>query len=120
MTTYISSQTQAEMDKISFENFSKVDKKLNTVYKKILNIYKVDTSFIMNLKGSQRIWIRFRDAEVKMMYPDREPGYYGTIHPVCVSSYLEELTQTRIDKLKKWLEDIKKSDGCSGSIKVNE
>jgi uncharacterized protein YecT (DUF1311 family) len=85
--------------------------------KKILYEYKSDTEFIKNLKIAQRIWINFRDAEVKMKYPDREPGYYGTMHPICVFEYMFNLTQDRINTLKQWIEKTHEGDGCSGSIR---
>ena len=77
-----------------------------------------DTVFIKNLKASQRIWITFRDAELKVKYPDREPGYYGSIHPVCVASYLEKLTRERINTLRVWIQELEEGDACNGSVKT--
>lgn len=111
-------QNQTNMNEDATESYKRADKELNEVYKKILNDYKSDAAFVKNLKASQRIWITFRDAELKMEYPDREPGYYGSIHPVCVAMYLEQLTNERIKTLKVWLEGIPEGDVCSGSVKV--
>jgi uncharacterized protein YecT (DUF1311 family) len=113
------SQTQAEMNMMQYESYKKTDKKLNEVYKAILKAYKSDTVFIKNLRASQRIWITFRDAEVKVKFPDREPGYYGSIHPLCVSLYLEDLTKDRISTLTQWIKGTEEGDACSGSIKTN-
>lgn len=113
------SQTQAELNMMSYDSYKKTDKKLNEVYQAILKEYKSDAEFIKNLRASQRIWITFRDAEVKVKYPDREDGYYGSIHPLCVSLYLEELTQDRVSTLSQWIKGAEEGDGCSGSIKVN-
>jgi uncharacterized protein YecT (DUF1311 family) len=112
------SQTQTEMNKESMNSFEKADKELNEVYRKILIEYKADTIFIKNLKSSQRIWIIFRDAELKMKYPERERGWYGSMHSMCVSSYLAGLTSERIKTLKEWLEGIEEGEGCGGSIKL--
>jgi uncharacterized protein YecT (DUF1311 family) len=114
------SQTQAEMNKEMMDSFEKTDKDLNDVYKKILIEYKSDTIFIKNLKASQRIWISFRDAELKMKYPERAPGWYGTIQPVCKYNYLEELTKERIKTLKAWIDGTEEGDGCAGSIKFKK
>jgi len=113
------SQTQVELNTMQYDSYEKTDKKLNEVYQAILKAYKSDTEFIKNLRTSQRIWITFRDAEVKVKYPDREDGYYGSIHPLCVSLYLEELTLDRISTLNFWLKGSEEGDGCSGSIKTN-
>lgn len=113
------SQTQAEMNMMQYDSYKKTDKKLNEVYQAILKAYKSDAAFIKNLRASQRIWITFRDAEVKVKFPDREAGYYGSIHPLCVSLYLEELTQDRISTLSQWVKGAEEGDGCSGSINVH-
>ena len=85
-------QTQSEMNQEEKSKDLKADKELNLVYNQILKEYKSDTEFIKNFKTAQRIWIQFRDAEMKSKYPDREEGYYGSIHPMCLSIYLTELT----------------------------
>ena len=111
-------QTQLEMNQEEQNKYLKADKKLNNVYNQILKEYKSDTEFIKNLKIAQRIWIKFRDAEMKLKYPDREQGYYGSIHPMCLSIYLTELTEERTKKLKMWLLGIEEGDGCNGSVKT--
>ena len=111
-------QTQLEMNQEEQNKYLKADKKLNNVYNQILKEYKSDTEFIKNLKIAQRIWIQFRDAEMKLKYPDREQGYYGSIHPMCLSIYLTELTEERTKKLKMWLLGIEEGDVCNGSVKT--
>ena len=112
----VQSQTQSEMNEQSFDSYKKVDTELNGVYKKILDKYKSDTLFIKNLKISQRIWISFRDAELNTKFPDYGPYLYGSMHPMCVAGYLEELTKDRLKTLRKWLEGRIQGDGCNGSI----
>lgn len=113
-------QTQAEMNKEAYADFHKADKELNDIYKKVLLSYKSDTVFIKNLKESQRIWDKFRDAELAMKFPDREAGHYGSIHPVCRASYLEQLTRERIKTLQIWILGIEEGDACMGSVKMKE
>lgn len=114
------SQTQSEMNEAEHKKFLEADKELNQVYKQILKEYKTDTVFIKNLKASQRLWVQFRDAEMKTMYPQREPGYYGSIHPMCWSIYKTELTNDRIKKLKLWLQGQEEGDSCSPSIMIKQ
>ena len=111
-------QTQLQMNQGSNTSYLKADKELNVVYGKILNEYKSDTEFIKNFKAAQRIWIQFRDAEMKAKYPDRESGYYGSIQPTCWSSYLTELTKERTKKITIWLVGIEGGDACAGSVKT--
>jgi uncharacterized protein YecT (DUF1311 family) len=114
------SQTQAEMNREANESYKKADKELNYIYKTILTEYKSDTVFINNLKTSQRIWITFRDAELKVKYPETDPIFYGSIFPLCVSIYLEKLTRERIASLKVWLKGVEEGDACSGSLKIRK
>ena len=117
-THFSFSQTQLEMNEIEHKIFLNADKELNQVYQTVLKEYKSDTVFIKSLRTSQKVWVQFRDAEMKMMYPDREPGYYGSIHPMCWSIYKTELTTERTKKLKIWLTGQEEGDSCSPSIKV--
>ena len=110
-------QTQSEMNQESFDSLGKTDLELNSVYQKILQEYKEDTVFIKNLIKTQKIWIKFRDAQVEMKFPEREPGWYGSMYPMCVSGYLEKLTRDRIKTLKEWLAGVEYGEGCGGSIK---
>jgi len=107
------SQTQAELNFSANDSYEKADKELNSVYQQILIKSKSDTAFIKNLKASQRIWIKFRDAELKVRFPDREPEYYGSMYPMCVSMYLEKLTKERIATLNEFLDGSIKNDSCN-------
>ena len=113
------SQTQAQMNQQAYASYNKADKKLNTVYQKILVKYKADKLFVTNLKKSQRIWVSFRDAEIDMKYPNYPNQNYGSIHPTCRAIYLTELTESRIKTLTIWLNGIKEGDTCAGSVKTN-
>jgi uncharacterized protein YecT (DUF1311 family) len=113
-------QTQLELNDIQRKNYVAADSELNLTYQRILTEYKDDTAFTKSLIASEKIWIKFRDAEMKMKYPDREPGYYGTIQPMCWSMYLTQLTLERTATLKQWLEGTEEGDVCAGSVKARE
>ena len=51
-------------------------------------------------------------SELSMKYPERELGYYGSIHPLCVYSYREQLTRERIIKLTRWIDGSEEGDTC--------
>ena len=110
-------QTGADMNATAFQEYKKADKELNTVYIKILSDYKGDMAFIKNLKASQRLWLQFRDAELKAKYPDRPAGYYGSVLPSCKAGYLAQLTNERIKTLQVWIDGIPEGDVCAGSVK---
>jgi uncharacterized protein YecT (DUF1311 family) len=109
-----------EMNQDAAGEFKSADKELNAIYQQILEDYADDDVFLANLKEAQRCWIDFRDAQLKMKYPDREPGYYGSIQPVCEMTYLTELTQDRIKTLNVWIEGVEEGNLCGGTVKVKE
>lgn len=113
-------QTQLEINENAGMEYRKADKELNQVYQAILKNYKNDLEFIKNIKIAQRIWIQFRDAEMKVKYPDRTVGYYGSIHSMCWSNYMQELTVERISKLRIWLTPVSEGDSCAGSIEKRD
>jgi Uncharacterized protein conserved in bacteria len=112
-------QTQSAMNAETASEFRAADEALNTVYRQILEAYAEDQVFLANLREAQRAWIAFRDAQLKMKYPDREPGYYGSIQPVCEANYLAALTQERTKALQVWLDGAVEGDTCAGSVKTN-
>lgn len=113
-------QTQGEMNNEAAADFKGADQQLNSVYQEILSDYADDEVFIASLKEAQRCWIAFRDAQLKMKFPDREPGYYGSILPLCEMMYLTELTQDRIKALQVWIDGVQEGDMCSGTVRVKQ
>ena len=112
-------QTNINIEENANQRYKNSDAELNEVYREILKEYSTDTIFIKALRISQRNWIKFRDSELKMKYPDRESsGRYGSIYPLCVSNYLAELTQIRTERLKIWLTGIEEGDVCPGTVKI--
>lgn len=119
-STNVVAQTQATLNSQKQQSYTTADKELNAIYQKILQSYKTDAAFIKNLKASQKIWIQFRDAEVKMKYPDRAPGYYGSSYAMCRADYLTGLTNDRIKTLQVWVDGIEEGDVCAGSVKMKK
>ncbi|RPD40876.1 lysozyme inhibitor LprI family protein [Chitinophaga barathri] len=113
-----SGQSQSEMNTSSGKDFQKADKELNAIYQKILTDYKADTAFIRNLKISQRMWVQLRELEMNTMFPSKEPGYYGSVLPMCWANYKTMLTYDRIKFLKQWTDGTEEGDVCSGSVKI--
>jgi uncharacterized protein YecT (DUF1311 family) len=114
------SQSQSDLTKTSMQSLQKADKDLNAIYQKLLTNYKSDAPFIKNLKAAQKLWIQFRDAEMKMKYPDRGPGYYGSSLPMCKADYQAALTRDRINTLQQWIDGVEEGDVCAGSIRMKK
>ena len=115
----VQSQTQGELNNQTEAEWRAADDQLNSIYQKIIAENSDDEVFLASLKEAQRCWITFRDAQLKMKYPDREPGYYGSVLPSCEMMYLTELTQDRIKALQVWIDGVEEGNICAGTIKVN-
>lgn len=113
-------QTQQEMKNSAHQSYKDADTELNYVYAQIFKEYKADSTFLNALKASQRNWMVFRDSEVLMKYPEQGRLAYGSMHPMCESTLLMNLTRERINTLNTWLVGIEEGDGCSGSVKIAE
>ena len=107
------SQNQTELNRNADEAYKKADKELNSIYQTILTERKSDTVFIQNLISAQRIWLKYRDSELKVKYPEREPVYYGSSLPMCTSIFLKKLTEERIATLKTYLEKSEEGNVCN-------
>jgi uncharacterized protein YecT (DUF1311 family) len=113
-------QTQGDMNEDAEDAFRAADKELNATYQKILREYSDDEVFLESLREAQRCWVAFRDAQLKMKYPDREPGHYGSIQPMCEAEYLAELTQERNQALQLWLDGVEEGNLCAGSVRTKQ
>lgn len=113
MTGY--SQSQSDMNRTATQEFRTADKQLNEVYQQIMKDYAANKPFIKNMKDAQRVWIQFRDAQMKARFPE-SPRYYGSSYPACYNNYLAELTRQRVEALREWLSGVTEGDVCGGSV----
>jgi hypothetical protein len=84
---------------------------------KIAAKYAKNTVFIKALRESQSLWIKFRSAEINMMFPGANgPKFYGSAYPMCANLVAEGITKKRIAQLNKWLKPASDEDICTVSI----
>ena len=111
-------QSQMEMNLEAESEYKQADNRLNAVYQKILNDYESDQEFIKNLKASERLWIKFRDAEMLMKYPKNGEVRNGSVFPLCYYIYSEKLTEQRIETLNQWIDGHPEGEVCGGSVRL--
>ncbi|CCD29156.1 Conserved Periplasmic hypothetical protein DUF1311 [Candidatus Glomeribacter gigasporarum BEG34] len=92
------------------------DRELNQLYLDIRKQYRDDPVFLNALRRAQRAWIRFRETQIKMKYPEA-PDAYGSSFSMCRNGYLEALTRARTATLKEWQSGAEEGDVCAGSIR---
>lgn len=111
-------QSQGDMDRTADGDLAAADKELNGVYTQVLEKYADDATFITKFRAAQRAWVALRDAELAATYPHQEPGYYGSVYPMCAATRLTELTRARTTDLRRWLEGTEEGDVCAGAMKT--
>ncbi len=112
-------QTQRDMGTGADADLQKADAELNQVYQQVLKEYADDPLVVTKLRAAQRAWIALRDAELDAAYPHaNEPGYYGSVFPMCLAGRKAELTRRRTDELRRWLKGVPEGEVCGGALKV--
>jgi uncharacterized protein YecT (DUF1311 family) len=101
-TTY--SQTRFEMHKDVSKIYKQADKKLNSVYQQILKRYKAKETYIKNIKKAQRLWIKFRDAQFELNFPETHGYYNRNTLTDSQAVYLTQLTNERTKTLMEILD----------------
>ena len=99
--TNLIAQTQIELNYKWCDKYKEADKDLNILYQKILNEFKTDTLFIKNLKKTQNNWIKLKKSDKKLYMP--KDGNWYSAAPMCICQLLLEITEKRIEFLKKWV-----------------
>jgi uncharacterized protein YecT (DUF1311 family) len=110
--------SQGELNDCAALAYEEVQTTLDSVYKAILNNYRSDTVFIHNLRTAEALWLKLRDAELEVKFPDMPNVWYGSVQPMCESMYLTDLTTQRTTFLRQWLDGTEEGDVCSGSVKI--
>lgn len=121
---YERAKTQSELNECGGADAAAADRELNRVYQLILKKYADEPVFIQRLREAQRIWLKYRDAQIAMKYAaakdESESAIYGSVYPMCHASYRAELTARRSKELREWLMGIKEGNVCVGSVKTPE
>lgn len=100
--------TQIEMNRCAYEVFKKSDKMLNKAYKKLREKHKNDKNYLTNLKNSQLLWIKFRDAELELIFTCEDENKricFGSMYPLLYNSEKETITKARTKVLQRYLRE---------------
>lgn len=98
---------QMEMNQCAYEDFQKADKELNKVYQEVRKKNKNDKLFLKNLKTSQKLWLKFLDAELNAIYSCPEGNQricFGSMFPLLYNGSKTTLTKDRTAQLKRYLD----------------
>jgi len=99
---------QPELNQCAYESYQKADQELNVIYQKLKKMHQDDNLYLKFLTHSQRAWIKFRDAEIEMIFSCKEQDKrrcWGSMYPLLRYNEMETLTNERIKKLKRYLKE---------------
>ena len=96
-------ETQAEMIEFAVNRYNAEDMKMNQICDSIKKSFASDKGFVNSLLTSQIAWKKFRNAEIKTLFPKTDDiGYdYGSNFSIYYYSKLFSMTQKRIEELKE-------------------
>ena len=99
------SGNQGQMNQCAEDEWKEADKALNKTYEALIKKAKGNQLYIMKLRKSQRLWIRFRDAELDMIFPcDHEDRQrcWGSMVGMLYPRAKKELTLERTHRLEHY------------------
>jgi uncharacterized protein YecT (DUF1311 family) len=88
--------TQSELNQCAQQQFLEADRKLNSLYKQVLE--KLSPEGRQRLVKAQRSWIRFRD-ENALVFAGRYEG--GSMHPIVLLNVKTATTRSRTSELQQ-------------------
>jgi len=109
------SGSQLEMTACAVDDLKQADAELNEVYQTLLIKQADNEVFIRKLRAAQRAWVAFRDAELEAMYAcesENQSACWGSMLPLCRSSYMAKLTKDRTDRLRELAIQGPPADQC--------
>lgn len=111
-------QTQLELNAEAHHELKLSEQTMDSVFTAVVEKYDDSPDFIVRLKKAQKAWISYRDAHLESMYPGKNKrANYGSVYPLCASTFLVQLNNQRTEQLKKWLDGIEEGDVCAGSVR---
>jgi uncharacterized protein YecT (DUF1311 family) len=105
--------SQLELNACAIDELTAADKKLNEIYKALLNKEKKNAAFVQKLRAAQRAWLAFRDAELDAMFACNDSDQrqcWGSMLPMRFAYYKAKLTSERAARLQQLLDHGQPAD----------
>ncbi|MCK5903281.1 MAG: DUF1311 domain-containing protein [Cocleimonas sp.] len=98
--------SQSALNQCADKAFRTADKALNQAYDALIKRAGKDKFAIKKLRESQRLWIKFRDAELDYIFPCKDHNKrhcWGSMIGILYPEAKKDLTIERTQRLKKYL-----------------
>ncbi len=114
--------TQDGMNECYKSTLKDTERRLNSIYDKVLNKNQDDPVFMQKFKAAQNAWAAYRDAQLAALYPhaEEEPQYYGSVYRMCYYIERQQLTTARIKELRRWIDGVEEGEVCCGSLPIKK
>jgi uncharacterized protein YecT (DUF1311 family) len=93
-------QTQIELNFNAKERFELVNKELNSLHNKLLDLNKNNLDKKSEIILSHETWIQQRNSYMNKRYPKNQRKEYGTYFPIRWHNDLIDLTKNRINYIR--------------------
>ncbi len=93
---------QSELNACAVDDFQQADKELNEGYQALIKKESKNQVFISKLRGAQRAWLVFRDAELESAFACEQANprvCWGSMYPINFTTYKATLTRERTKRL---------------------
>lgn len=96
--------SQFDMNMAMFSESRIADAELDATYQETLRLYADNHRFVTHLKQAETLWIRYREAYLKSIFPDHDAAFaYGSIYPFCFAGREIEITKVRSTQLHDYI-----------------
>ena len=107
---FFSTQVIANDEQNIYKLYQNKEQELNSIYHKLLIIYKEDKIFIKKLSHSQEIWKLYRNSLIDMYFPHDHPY---PIRSQCLAAKEIDIINDRIAILNKIISNDNEYELCS-------
>jgi uncharacterized protein YecT (DUF1311 family) len=108
-------QTQAELNATAYGDLRTAEGDMASVLASLRMKGDGHPDALARLDRAQAAWVAYRDAHLAAVWPSKTPqASYGSVHPMCISLELKELTKQRTAELRKMLK-VEEGEVCFGA-----
>jgi uncharacterized protein YecT (DUF1311 family) len=108
-------QTQSELNATADGELRAAEAEMDSVLTSLRKKGVGHPDALAKLERAQVAWAAYRNAHVDALWPSKTPQFsYGSVHPMCVSGVIKELTKQRIAELRKMLK-TEEGEVCFGA-----
>ena len=104
-------QTQMEMNEEAGARLRAADAEMKKVIGELESKANGRPKALEVLRNAQAGWEKYRDAQLRAMWPFPETTWYGSVNPMCFADVKAEMTRVRTRELRAMLNPTE-TDAC--------